>query len=1017
MRRSLLIRAAFLAVATCSLVYGLDPNRAPSEYVFEEWGPAQEFNWGAVHSLAQTPNGYLWIGCEAGLVRFNGVSFELMSGRGTNGVPAGPVQQLTTDSDGSLWIRGRDTSLFRYRDGRAQNVLNLLLHHDKGITAMGMSLRGDAIFWTGSTGIWCCQGDPMRSRYRDSVTRRNLLVVALAEAPEHRLWLGTRDAGLLSLQNGQLVDYAAQVPDLKVNAILADGENRLWIGTDAGAIRWNGQELTKQAVPKELQKAEIISLARDHEANIWAGAGDTLYRVTAKGDATPVRPDQIAGVNAIFEDREGNLWLGTDNGLARLRDSVFLSYPQPSERRRGQQNSPVYVDEQGRTWYSTAGGTVNWRRGPETGEIQIGAPDDTVYSIAGSELDVWVGRKYGGLTLIRCNQRCRVQRGYTEANGLPENAVTSVLPTVDGSVWIGTANRGVARWQHNRFTKFDSHPDLSSNSIRAIAQTKEGTLWFATASGLTAEHDEMWRTYGASDGLPPGGVHCLSVDEENVLWISAAYGLAFLRAGRIHTVHWSSTSGEPILGLTAGRYGSLWIATPTRIFEVKRAAALSGRIGTGDAREFSGLDGLLTGSVLQRSPNIALDSMGRIWVSTSRGLSVIDPTRLPAQSVPALPDVQAIVADSAKVEFSRETQIPPLRKRVVFSFIGLSLTAPQRVQYQYRLDNFDIDWSSPIAMREAVYTNLPPGQYQFRVRARNAAGIWSSREASVLVHVEPAFWQTWWFRTAAVLAIGLCFAALYRQRLRAVKQALHLRFQERLSERTRIAQELHDTLLQGFLSASMQLHVASHRLERTSPARAPLQRATELMQKAGDEGRAALRQLRSEEDRTALEDAFSAIPHEAMMGDDARFRLRVEGPARPIKPVLRDDIYRISREAIVNAIRHSGAKNITVEIGYYTHQLRVTVQDDGQGIDPQVLRRGRDGHWGMQGMRERAERIKAKLNLLSSPGGGTEVILRVPGNLAYEFKQGGGTNKLLQRTMRWRSLLRPSETTEHEHRS
>jgi len=189
------------------------------------------------------------------------------------------------------------------------------------------------------------------------------------------------------------------------------------------------------------------------------------------------------------------------------------------------------------------------------------------------------------------------------------------------------------------------------------------------------------------------------------------------------------------------------------------------------------------------------------------------------------------------------------------------------------------------------------------------------------------------------------------------------------------------------------------------------------MQKAGDEGRAALRQLRSEEDRTALEDAFSAIPHEAMMGDNVSFRLRVEGRTRPLRPMLRDDIYRILREAIVNAIRHSGAKNIEVEVGYHAHQLRVTVQDDGRGIDPQVLRWGRDGHWGIRGMRERAERIKAKLNLLSSPDGGTEVILRVPGNLAYEFKQQGKGSMLLHRTSRWCSLLWHSETTEHEHRS
>ncbi|MBV9679135.1 MAG: hypothetical protein JO185_22560 [Acidobacteriaceae bacterium] len=984
-------------MTTCSVAYGLDPNRAPSEYVFEEWGAGQDFKWGAVHSLAQTPDGYLWIGCEAGLVRFNGVVFQLMSGTEANGLPAGPVQQLATDSDGYLWIRERDTSLFRLRNGKAQNVLRSLLHIESGATAMGTGQGGKVIFWTGSKGIWCCKGDPPQSFHHDSSTRRNLLVIAVAEASDHKLWIGSRDAGLWSLQNGELLDYATRVPDLKVNAILPDSENGLWIGTDGGAIRWNGWQLTKASVPKELQKTQIVSLARDHEGNVWAGTGDALYRITAKGDPVVVRTDQIYGVNAIFEDREGNLWLGTDDGLARLRDSAFLSYPYLIER-RGQENSPVYVDAGGRTWYSAAGGTVNWRLGPEAGEIRIGKPDDTIYSISGRGSDVWIGRKLGGLTLIRCGSRCRGERSYTEANGLAENAVTSVLHAADASVWAGTANSGVSRLQQNRFTTFTSKSGLASNSIRAMAQTQDGTLWFATTDGLSAEHQDIWRTYNASDGLPPGGVNCLSADGEGVLWIGAAYGLAFFRGGQIHAVQWPSAPSEQILELAAGRSDSLWIATPTNIFEVKRTAALNGRIGPGDAREFGGTDGLLTGSVLKRSSSVASDSLGRIWFSTSRGLSVVDPTRLSAQFVPALPHVQAISADGAELKLSSRVQIPALCKRVVFDFIGLSLTAPQRVQYQYRLDNFDADWSKPVVIRQAVYTNLPPGSYRFCVRASNLAGIWSSEEDSVLVQVEPASWQTWWFQMAAVLVIGLCFAVAYHHRLRTVKQALNLRFQERLSERTRIAQELHDTLLQGFLSASMQLHVAGNRLEDNSPAKAPLQRATELMRKAGDEGRAALRQLRSEEDTASLEDAFSAIPHESMMGDNTSFRLRVEGHTRPLRPVLRDDIYRISREAIVNAIRHSGANNIEVELCYYPHQLRVTVQDDGRGIDPQVIRSGRDGHWGIRGMRERAERIKAKLSLLSSPGGGTEVILRVPGNLAYEFKR--------QNAGDWLSVLR-----------
>ena len=980
-RRSLFPCLTSFVLLLCCRAYGLDPKRAPAEYLLERWSAEQGFDGGAVYSIAQTPDGYLWIGCEAGLMRFNGIAFQPAPG---SPALARPVQQLLADAEGNLWVRQQNMSLFRYRDGKVQDLLRGIAGPSDGATAMARGREGGVIFWVLAEGIWYCKRDELKTLYRDSSHIRSLLPLALAETSEHRLWIGSRDAGLLRLEKGTVVDYAASVPDLKVNVIFPETNGQLWIGTDGGARRWNGRRITSEGVPKELRKAQILSLNKDHEGNLWVGTHDALFRVTPDGRAEPVQPGRISGVNTIFEDRESNLWIGTEEGLARLRDSAFLSYPQSDQQRRSQENSPVYVDEQDRTWYSTSEGTVNWRRASDTGEIRIGGDDDTIYSISGQGADIWVGRKLGGLTHIRCVQACRVVRNYTEADGLPENAITSVFTAADGSVWAGTANSGVSRLQANRFTTFASPSALTSNSIRAIAQTPDGATWFGTSRGLTTEREGVWHTYDASDGVPPGAINCLNVDQEGILWIGASYGLAFIKDSRIRTVEWTSGLGEQVLGLAAGTPDSLWIANPKHILQVKRAAALNGAIAPSDTREFGAYDGLLTGPVLRRSPTVTSDASGRIWLSTNRGLSVVDPTRLPAQAALALPHLQQISADGTDLKFSNQVDIPALRKRVVFNFVGLSLTAPQHVRYQYRLDNFDPEWSKPVSIREAVYTNLPPGTYRFRLRASNLAGVWGSQEDSVLVRVEPAFWQTWWFQAMALLLLGLCFVATYAQRVRAVKSRLNLRFNERLFERTRIAQELHDTLLQGFLSASMQLHVANNRLEEDSPAKAPLKRATELMRRAGDEGRAALRQLRSEEDTTSLEDAFSSIPREGLMKEDVGFRLRVEGHARPLRPVLRDDVYRISREAIVNAMRHSGAANIEVEVSYEPHQLRIVVQDDGCGIDAEVMKSGREGHWGIQGMRERAERIRAKLSLLSSSGRGTEFVLRVPGKLAYE---------------------------------
>lgn len=384
-RRSFLPYLAWLALLLCCRAYGLDPNRSPSEYVLEQWSAEQGFDGGAVYSIAQTPDGYLWIGCEAGLIRFNGITFQPAPG---SPKLARPVQQVLTDAEGNLWVRQQNMSLFRYRDGKVEDMLRSLVGLSNGATAMARGQDGEVIFWVRAEGIWCCKRDQLKSLYRDSSHIRSLLPITLAETSEHRLWIGSRDAGLLRLQDGSVVDYAASVPDPKINVILPESNGQLWIGSDGGARRWDGWHITSEGVPKELRNAQIISLNKDREGNLWAGTNDALFRVTPDGRAEPVQRGRISGVNTIFEDRESNLWIGTEEGLARLRDAAFLSYPQSDEQRRAQENSPVSVDAQARTWYSTRPGTVNWRRASETGEIGIGGPDDTIYSISGRGADI-----------------------------------------------------------------------------------------------------------------------------------------------------------------------------------------------------------------------------------------------------------------------------------------------------------------------------------------------------------------------------------------------------------------------------------------------------------------------------------------------------------------------------------------------------------------------------------------------------------------------------------------------------
>ena len=304
-----------------------------------------------------------------------------------------------------------------------------------------------------------------------------------------------------------------------------------------------------------------------------------------------------------------------------------------------------------------------------------------------------------------------------------------------------------------------------------------------------------------------------------------------------------------------------------------------------------------------------------------------------------------------------------------------------------------------MTQRQVTYTNLGPGYYRFHIMASNNEGLWNGPETIISFRIARAFWQTWWFQGLCIAVVVLGMIALYRLRIYFLTRRLNVRFQERLAERTRIAQELHDTLLQGVLSASMQLDVAEDQVPENSPAKPLLRRVLQLMGQVTEEGRTALRGLRTtQSDNLSLEKAFSRMRQELDVSERIGYRVVAQSATRPLRPLIRDEVYRIGREALVNAFGHASASTVEVEVDYASDYLRVMIRDDGRGIDPVVLQTGRDGHWGLVGMRERSESIGGKLKLRSRVGAGTEIELVVPSAIAFE-------GKLHRTPLRWRHWL------------
>ena len=981
MRQGFVLRAlaAIYALVAVPAAHALDPHRLLEQYFHDRWTDEQGYPGGAVNAFAETPDGYLWLGAERGLVRFDGLTFRIFNHANTDPFPASPVLGLATDRDGSLWVLLQSRELLRYRRGVFEPVVG-----ETDVTAIARGVRGDLLL--GRPGGSERYEDRKFLRIAPALDHTRRLVISIAETLDGTVWMGTRDHGLFALKDGPALEPRG-LPDRKVNCLLAGGAGAMWIGTDRGLAAWNGSEVTQSGIPPPLRTAQIMAITRDHDSNVWLGAARGLMRITPQGAFEEDRRNgaRVEPVRALFEDREGNLWVGGTEGFERYRDSVFLTYSPPIAG-NAENSGPIYADPEGRTWFGPSTGGLHWLRGGERGQVtEAGLSRDVVYSIAGGPGELWIGRQRGGLTHLQYRDASWTTETFTAANGLADGPVYAVYRSRDGTVWAGTLSGGVSRVQGGRVTTYTTANGLASNTISAIEQGADGTLWVATANGLSSFAQERWRVYTSHEGLPPARINCLFQDSAGLLWIGTDVGLEFVRNGRVNAPR---QAAEPlldeVLGIADDGRCCLWIATSKHVVRVPRTSLLDGVFEEDPLREFGPADGIPAPEGVRRNRSVVKDPAGRIWLSLRRGISVVEPARLSSTSVPAIVHIESVSADGNPLDVAAALRIPASRTRIRFDYLALSLSVPARVRYRYRLDGIDRDWSEPVSARETVYMNLHPGSYRFRVIASNSEGIWNSAEAAVGMEMVPAFWQTSTFRALVILTCALAAIALYRRRLRRLTKELNIGFEERLDERTRIAQELHDTLLQGLLATSMQLHVTLDRLPPDSTVRPQLSRVAAMLQQVANESRNALRGLRSSLSRADdLEKALSMVADELAAGESTGFRIIVDGRRVPLNPLIRDEVYRIGREALANAFRHSGAATVELEIKYDARNLRIEVRDTGCGIDEEVLRWGRDGHWGLIGMRESAEKIGAQLKVRSRTMAGTQLELTIPGHIAF----------------------------------
>ncbi len=671
-------------VAICSAIaaWAVDPNRTTSQYVRQKWGAESGFPRGPVYSIAQTSDGYLWIGTERGLLRFDGFEFRFMQSASPVLPALSHVLGLAADRDGSLWARLQHPAmLLRYKNGIFRDPREDLGHPNASVAAMTPGRDGSLLLWVleGEPSAIVLRGGKFETLAAPANFSRSP-VLAFTQTQNGDLWVGTRDAGLFRIVAGRTFQVTDGLPDLKVNALAPTENGELWVGTDNGIARWNGTKLTTQGVPNALTGVQVLALMVDHDANLWVGTNSQgVARLNSHGlswmDGS--RSSGSDAVTAIFEDREGNLWIGSDHGLERIRDSAFTTYSQ-AEGMPSEKNGPICVDPAGSLWFAPVQGGLWWiHDGRPELLAQAGLASDVVYSIARGRDGLWIGRQHGGLTLLRSQPGSFAAETYTAGQGLAENSVYSVYESRDGTVWAGTLSGGVSRFSQGHFTTFTADDGLASNTVVSMVQGSDDAMWFATPKGLSAFNHGRWKSFGTGDGLPSANINCLMEDSRRMLWIGTVNGLAFWNAGRIQSVAGAPQSlREQILGVTEDKNGSLWIATSAHVVRVNRDRLLRGARVDGDVREFAIADGLRGVEGVKRSRSVITDQAGRIWLSLSDGISVVDPGRLTSNSTPATVHVTGAVSrrrpDRPQISDSHSGG----KKRLTVEYAGLESVDP-----------------------------------------------------------------------------------------------------------------------------------------------------------------------------------------------------------------------------------------------------------------------------------------------------------------------------------------------------
>jgi signal transduction histidine kinase/ligand-binding sensor domain-containing protein len=993
-------RLAIVALLWCGCAAALNPDLTIKQLVHTAWGPREGAPLGGVQALAQTNDGFLWLRSYSGLYRFDGIAFEHIDLPHDAKLGSTDVLGVFAPRTGGLWVSVFTGGVAFLRDSRWQ-----VYGAQNGLPPSGViefAEMPDGTLWVAtSVGFGRFDGVHWRTVGADMGLPAGIVPAFVFVDGQGTVWLGA-SGKMFTLRAGerQFSRFPYSGPMPVASRLVESSAGTLWYDTEDALVK-----IHQNPTPVTPSSPLAHGPAFDHDGMLW-DFGHELGRINPerlrdgvvipfKADDVPDRYLHTDGLTAgalynLMVDREGNVWVGTAQGLDRFANPA-LAAPLRDERNRNALGSVTGIglapaDGAGGLWVTDTYGAVQRY---QDGRLASPALKERISCLLRTDDGtVW----FGGRNILWRERQGRFESIPPPG---PDGDIQALAVDRSGGLWASIVRSGVFYLKDSVWTPYGGIATLPRQWAITIVRDRRERLWFSYLDGTVAVLDgDQVRIYGAAEG-PQIGFVTANYSGGNDQWLGGEFGLARFDGERFHGVRTEpELSLSRITGIVETAAGDLWLNGQSGIVHLPAEELQRSRIDASyrvNGETYGAFDGVVgTGWIRRPLPTAIEAGNGNLWFATSSAFFGVDPNRLVHNPIPPPVVIRSVTVGDHRIDPRPGVTFPVRTTTVRFDYAGLSLTEAQKVRFRYRLDGIDTDWRELTAARQALFTNLRPGHYTFRVIAANNDGVWNESGASLAFVIPAAFVQTGWFIALCVGGGAAAVWALVRLRVHQVRRRLEERMEDRLNERTRIARELHDSLLQGFQGLMFRLQAVRQLLpERSGDAAKFLDSAMQIGDQAIGEGRDAVQNLRSSSfDNRDLATSLSTLGRELAAGislpSNPQYRAVVEGRPRELTALVRNEAYRIAREAVSNAYQHAKAGHIETEVTFGDAVLTIRVRDDGIGIDAQILARGqRPGHWGLPGMRERSESLGGQLNVWSDRNAGTEVELGIPADIAY----------------------------------